>query len=98
MKYDVIVLGGGVIGITTAFYLWDRGLEVAVVERNDLPSEETSFGNGGQISVSHCEPWAHPGAQWQVVKWLMSKDLPVISPLPPAIKSAIIIASLTSAI
>ena len=47
MKYDVIVLGGGVIGITTAFYLWDRGLEVAVVERNDLPSEETSFGNGG---------------------------------------------------
>lgn len=77
MKYDVIVLGGGVIGITTAFYLWDRGLEVAVVERNDLPSEETSFGNGGQISVSHCEPWAHPGAQWQVVKWLMSKDSPL---------------------
>ena len=77
MKYDVIVLGGGVIGITTAFYLWDKGLEVAVVERNDLPSEETSFGNGCQISVSHSEPWAHPGAQWQVAKWLMSKDSPL---------------------
>ena len=77
MKYDVIVLGGGVIGITTAFYLWDRGLEVAVVERNPLPSEETSFGNGGQISVSHSEPWAHPGAQWQVAKWLMSKESPL---------------------
>jgi len=77
MKYDVIVIGGGVIGVTTAYYLWKKGLEVAVIERNDLCSEETSFGNGGQISVSHAEPWAHPGAQFQVAKWLISKDSPL---------------------
>ncbi|NDG30729.1 FAD-dependent oxidoreductase [bacterium] len=77
MKYDVIVIGGGVIGVTTAYYLWKKGLEVAVIERNDVCSEETSFGNGGQISVSHAEPWAHPGAQFQVAKWLMSKDSPL---------------------
>ena len=69
MKYDAIVLGGGVVGITTAFYLWERGLEVAVVERQPEAAEETSFANGGQISVSHAEPWANPGAQWQVLKW-----------------------------
>lgn len=77
MKYDVIVLGGGVVGITTAFYLWERGLEVAVVERQPEAAEETSFANGGQISVSHAEPWANPGAQWQVLKWLMRKDSPL---------------------
>jgi D-amino-acid dehydrogenase len=77
MKYDAIVLGGGVVGITTAFYLWERGLEVAVVERQPEAAEETSFANGGQISVSHAEPWANPGAQWQVLKWLMKKDSPL---------------------
>lgn len=77
MKYDVIVIGGGVVGVTTAYYLWKKGLEVAVVERNEFSSEETSFANGGQISVSHAEPWAHPGAQRQVAKWLMSKNSPL---------------------
>ena len=77
MKYDVIVIGGGVIGVTTAYYLWKKGLEVAVIERNEFSSEETSFANGGQISASHAEPWAHPGAQWQVAKWLISKNSPL---------------------
>lgn len=77
MKYDVIVVGGGVVGVTTAFYLWERGYEVAVVERHPECSEETSFANGCQISVSHAEPWAHPGAQWQVAKWLLDKNSPL---------------------
>ena len=58
----VLVLGAGVIGTATAWYLADRGHEVSVVDRQGQPGMETSFANGGQISVSHSEPWANPDA------------------------------------
>ena len=56
----VIVMGAGVIGTATAWYLSQAGHEVTVLERNAGAARETSFGNGGQISVSHAEPWANP--------------------------------------
>ena len=58
----VLVLGAGVIGTATAWYLARAGHEVTVVERRDGAGLETSFANGGQISVGHAEPWANPGA------------------------------------
>ncbi len=58
----VVVLGAGVIGTTSAWYLAQSGHEVMVVDRQPEPALETSFANGGQISVSHSEPWANPTA------------------------------------
>ena len=67
----VIVLGAGVIGTTTAWYLARAGHEVTVLERRDGAGLETSFANGGQVSVSHAEPWANPSAPLKIVNWLM---------------------------
>lgn len=75
---QVIVLGAGVTGITTAWYLRQAGHEVTVVERQPAAGLETSFANGGQISVSHAEPWANPGAPLKVLKWLMREDAPLL--------------------
>ena len=58
----VLVLGGGVVGVTSAWYLAADGHEVTVVDRQPGPALETSFANGGQISASYAEPWANPGA------------------------------------
>ena len=74
----VIVLGAGVIGTSSAYYLNRLGCEVAVVERQAAPAAETSFANGGQISVSHAEPWANPGAPLKVLKWLAKEDAPLL--------------------
>jgi D-amino-acid dehydrogenase len=73
----VAVLGAGVIGTTTAWYLREAGYDVTVVERRGGPGEETSFANGGQISVSHAEPWASPGAPGQLLRWLFRSDAPL---------------------
>lgn len=54
------VLGAGIIGITTAWWLHKKGFEVTVFERQALPASETSFANGGQVSASHAAPWANP--------------------------------------
>ena len=75
---NVIVLGAGVIGTTTAYFLHRLGCEVTVVARNAAPAAETSFANGGQISVSHAEPWANPGAPLKVLKWLAKEDAPLL--------------------
>lgn len=74
----VTVLGAGVIGVTTAWYLAADGHEVTLIERQDAPALETSFANGGQISVSHAEPWAHPGAPLRVLKWLGHESAPLL--------------------
>lgn len=74
----VIVLGAGVIGTTSAYYLSRLGCEVTVLERQAAPAAETSFANGGQISVSHAEPWANPGAPLKVLKWLAREDAPLL--------------------
>ena len=74
----VIVLGAGVIGTTAAWYLMRSGHEVTVVEREAQAGLETSFANGGQISVSHAEPWANPAAPSKVVKWMFKEDAPLL--------------------
>jgi D-amino-acid dehydrogenase len=73
----ILVLGAGVIGVTTAWYLARAGHEVVVIERQAGAGLETSFANGGQISVSHAEPWANPRAPWTVLRWLMREDAPL---------------------
>ncbi|MEO6032465.1 MAG: D-amino acid dehydrogenase, partial [Burkholderiaceae bacterium] len=74
----VIVMGAGVIGITSAWYLAQAGHEVVVLERNSGAARETSFGNGGQISVSHAEPWANPAAPFKLLQWLGREDAPLL--------------------
>jgi D-amino-acid dehydrogenase len=74
----VIVLGAGVVGITSAWYLARAGHAVTVVERQGAAGLETSFANGGQISVSHAEPWANPGAPAKVIEWLGREDAPLL--------------------
>lgn len=74
----VIVLGAGIIGVCTAWYLLDEGHEVTVVERQADAALETSFANGAQISVSFCEPWANAAAPWKVAKWLLRDDAPLL--------------------
>jgi len=79
----IIVLGAGVIGTTSAWFLAKSGHEVTVVERQPASGLETSFANGGQISVSHAEPWANPSAPLKVLKWLMQEDAPLLFRLRP---------------
>ncbi|QPF75778.1 D-amino acid dehydrogenase [Roseateles sp. DAIF2] len=74
----VIVLGAGITGITSAWYLRQAGHEVTVIDRQPAAGLETSYANGGQISVSHAEPWANPGAPLKVLKWLMKEDAPLL--------------------
>ncbi len=74
----VLVIGAGVIGTTTAWYLSEAGHEVTVVDRQPGAGQETSFANGGQISVSHAEPWANPGAIRKVFGWLGKEDAPLL--------------------
>ena len=79
----VTVLGAGVTGITTAWFLRQAGHEVTVVDRQPAAGLETSFANGGQISVSHAEPWANPGAPLKVLKWLGQEDSPLLFRIRP---------------
>ena len=74
----VTVLGAGIIGISTAWYLAEAGHDVTVVDRQADAALETSFANGAQISVSFCEPWANAGAPLKVAKWLLRDDSPLL--------------------
>ncbi|MEC7816865.1 MAG: D-amino acid dehydrogenase [Pseudomonadota bacterium] len=74
----VLVLGAGVVGVTTAWYLQKQGHQVTVVDRQNQSALETSYANGGQISVSHAEPWANPAAPLKVLKWLLKPDAPLL--------------------
>ena len=74
----VIVLGAGIIGVATAWYLLDEGHEVTVVDRQPEAALETSFANGAQISVCFCEPWASAGAPFKVARWMLQDDSPLL--------------------
>ncbi len=82
----VLVLGSGVIGVTSAWYLAKAGHEVTVVDRHGAAGMETSFANGGQISVSHAEPWANPSAPLKVLRWLAREDAPLLFRLRPDVR------------
>ena len=74
----VIVLGAGIIGTASAWFLKKQGYDVTVIDRQPGPAQETSFANGCQISVSHAEPWANPAAPMKVLKWLGKEDAPLL--------------------
>lgn len=75
---DVVVMGAGIIGISTAWHLLEQGHRVTVVDRQPDAALETSFANGAQISVSFCEPWANAQAPFKVAKWLLRDDSPLL--------------------
>ena len=75
---NVVVLGAGLLGVTSAYFLRQLGHDVVVVDRQATPAAETSFANGGQISVSHAEPWANPSAPLKVLQWLGKEDAPLL--------------------
>jgi D-amino-acid dehydrogenase len=77
MAMKVIVLGGGVIGITTAYYLAARGACVTLVDRQPGPGLETSYANAGQISPGYSTPWAAPGIPFKAAKWMFQKHAPL---------------------
>jgi D-amino-acid dehydrogenase len=74
----ILVLGAGVVGVTTAWYLAEAGHEVTVLERREAAGLETSFANGGQISASHAEPWAKPSVIPKMLRWLGREDAPLL--------------------
>lgn len=73
----VVVLGSGVIGVTTAWFLAKQGHEVTVVDRQPGPALETSFANAGQVSPGYSTPWAAPGIPMKALKWLFQKHAPL---------------------
>lgn len=74
----VVVLGAGVIGVTTAHYLQRAGHEVVVVDRQPGPALETSYANAGEISPGYASPWAAPGIPIKAAKWLLMRHAPLI--------------------
>jgi D-amino-acid dehydrogenase len=74
----IVVLGGGIIGTASAWFLRQDGHDVTLVERQPGVAQETSFANAGQISVSQCEPWANPAAPLKVLQWLGKEDAPLL--------------------
>ena len=73
----VLVLGSGVIGVTSAWYLAQAGFEVTVVDREPGPARSTSYANAGQISPGYASPWAAPGVPLKAIKWLFQKHAPL---------------------
>ena len=73
----VVILGSGVIGVTSAYYLAKAGHEVTVLDRQPAPALETSFANAGQISPGYASPWAAPGIPLKAMKWMLQRHAPL---------------------
>lgn len=83
----IVVLGAGVIGVTSAWYLARAGHEVTVIDRQAGPALETSFANAGEISPGYASPWAAPGVPLKAMKWLFQRHAPlIIHPSPEPAK------------
>ena len=74
----IVIIGAGIIGATTAYYLSREGHEVTVVERQPEPGMETSFANGGLVTPSMADPWAAPGVPMMLLKGLGRADAPFV--------------------
>jgi len=84
----VIVLGAGIVGVTSAYQLAKAGHEVTVVDRQPGPALETSFANAGEVSFGYCSPWAAPGIPMKALKWLFMEHAPLI--LRPKVDGAML--------
>ncbi|NEI72676.1 FAD-dependent oxidoreductase [Rhizobium lusitanum] len=84
----VVVLGAGIVGVTSAYQLAKAGHEVTVVDRQQGPALETSFANAGEVSFGYCSPWAAPGIPAKALKWLFMKHAPLI--LRPKVDGAML--------
>ncbi|WP_338419727.1 D-amino acid dehydrogenase [Gemmobacter caeni] len=79
----IVILGAGVIGVTSAWYLSRQGHQVTVIDRQAAPALETSFANAGEVSPGYSAPWAAPGIPLKAMKWMFQKHAPlVIQPRP----------------
>lgn len=74
----VLVLGGGVIGVTSAYYLRRAGHEVTLIDRQPAAAMETSFANAGEVSAGHAAPWAAPGVPVRAIKWMLMQHGPLL--------------------
>jgi D-amino-acid dehydrogenase len=74
----VLVLGGGVIGVSTAYYLARAGHEVELVDRQSGPALETSYANAGEVSPGYSAPWAGPGVPIKAIKWMLMQHSPLV--------------------
>ena len=74
----VVVLGAGIIGVTTAYYLARQGVEVEVLDRQREAGLEASFANAGELSYGMTSPWAAPGIPWKAVKWMFMRHRPLM--------------------
>ena len=74
----VLVLGAGVIGVSSAYFLARAGHEVAVIDRQRGPGLETSYANVGHVAASHAMPWANPSVPLQLLRWLGREDAPLV--------------------
>ncbi|GGO32337.1 D-amino acid dehydrogenase [Gemmobacter aquaticus] len=83
----IVILGAGVIGVTSAWYLSRQGHEVTVIDRQAAPALETSFANAGEVSPGYSAPWAAPGIPLKAMKWMFQKHAPlIIQPRPDVAK------------
>jgi D-amino-acid dehydrogenase len=74
----VLVLGGGVIGVSSAYFLAKAGHEVELVDRQSGPALETSFANAGEVSPGYSAPWAGPGVPIKAIKWMLMQHSPLV--------------------
>src|SRR5579885_3351755 len=78
MARSAIVIGGGLLGVTSAWYLAERGCQVTLVERREAAALETSFANGGLVTPSQSDPWNGPGTLGHLLKWMWREDSPLL--------------------
>jgi D-amino-acid dehydrogenase len=83
VKKHMVVVGGGITGVTSAYALVQQGFEVTLIEKNRYPGMETSYANGGQLSASNAEVWTHPSTIIKGLKWMFKNDAPLLmNPTP----------------
>ncbi|MGA1271201.1 MAG: D-amino acid dehydrogenase [Burkholderiaceae bacterium] len=83
MNKHIVIIGGGITGVTTAYTLIKQGFEVTLIEKNRYPGMETSYANGGQLSASNAEVWTLPSTLIKGLKWMFKHDAPLLmNPTP----------------